>query len=85
MSDWEGILKGEPAVPVIDEEQKATDKTIIDKIVDSQIWKSIFRHGFSDTNRNRILQMTAGFLLHTRPIKVWTHGLRLRYTWGAGG
>jgi quinol-cytochrome oxidoreductase complex cytochrome b subunit len=67
-------------------EQDKEDKAeLSDRIASSQIWRSIFRHGFEDTQRNRVLQMTAGFLLHTRPVKVWTHGIRLRYTWGAGG
>jgi quinol-cytochrome oxidoreductase complex cytochrome b subunit len=67
------------------EKEKEEKTELADRIASSQIWRSIFRHGFDDTQRNRVLQMTAGFLLHTRPIKVWTHGIRLRYTWGAGG
>ena len=68
-----------------EQEESQDKKSISDQVVGSQIWKSIFRHGFSDTQRNRVLNMTAGFLMHTRPIKVRTHGIRLRYTWGAGG
>lgn len=67
------------------EKEKEEKAELADRIASSQIWRSIFRHGFEDTQRNRVLQMTAGFLLHTRPVKVWTHGIRLRYTWGAGG
>ncbi|MBI4701425.1 MAG: cytochrome b N-terminal domain-containing protein [Deltaproteobacteria bacterium] len=55
------------------------------KIKDTQIYRSIFRHGFADTPHNRILQITGTVFLHLHPGRVRRHGLRLRYTWCMGG
>lgn len=54
-------------------------------ILGSQIWKSIFRHGYSDTPRNRVLQIKSNVFLHLHPPKIPKHALRLSYTWGMGG
>jgi len=54
-------------------------------IVKSEVWKSIFRHGYADTPRNRILMVASNVFLHLHPSKLRRHGLTLRYTWCAGG
>jgi len=54
-------------------------------IVKSQAWKSVFRHGYADTPRNRILMIASNVFLHLHPSKLRRHGLTLRYTWCAGG
>ncbi|HIE79205.1 MAG TPA: cytochrome B6, partial [Nitrospinaceae bacterium] len=36
-------------------------------ILDSQIWKSSFRHGYADTPRNRVLQIASNVWLHLHP------------------
>src|SRR3989337_3159541 len=54
-------------------------------IVESQVWKSIFRHGYDDTPRNRVLMVTANVFLHLHPAKVRRHGVRMRFTWCMGG
>lgn len=51
----------------------------------SQIWKSIFRHGYQDTPRNRALMILSNVFLHLHPVKVRPASLRFRYTWGLGG
>ena len=51
----------------------------------SQIWKSIFRHGYPDTPRNRTLAVLSNFFLHLHPVKVRRSGIRLSYTWCMGG
>lgn len=51
----------------------------------SQIWKSIFRHGYQDTPRNRALMILSNVFLHLHPVKVRPASLRYRYTWGLGG
>ena len=51
----------------------------------SQIWKSIFRHGYQDTPRNRALMVLSNVFLHLHPVKVRPASLRYRYTWGLGG
>jgi quinol-cytochrome oxidoreductase complex cytochrome b subunit len=64
----------------------ADNKTPIkEKIVNSQVWRSVFRHGYADTPRNRVLQISANVWLHLHPSKIRRHGVRFRHTWCAGG
>lgn len=58
---------------------------IQETIVKSPVWKSVFRHGYADTPRNRILMVASNVFLHLHPSKLRRHGLTLRYTWCAGG
>ena len=51
----------------------------------SKIWKSIFRHGYQDTPRNRALMVLSNVFLHLHPVKVRPASLRYKYTWGLGG
>ena len=51
----------------------------------SQIWRSIFRHGYQDTPRNRALMVLSNVFLHLHPVKTRPASLRFRYTWGLGG
>src|SRR5580698_7581510 len=55
------------------------------QITDSQAWQSIFRHGYEDTPRNRILMVSGNVWLHLHPSKVQRHSTRLRFTWCMGG
>ena len=36
-------------------------KSFFAQVTDSPVWKSVFRHGYADTPRNRILQVSDGF------------------------
>ncbi len=63
----------------------AQKKTLFDHIRESQVWNSIFRHGPPDTTRNRSLAVLTNVFLHLHPVKVRKSGLRLKYTWCAGG
>ena len=54
-------------------------------LTESQVWKAIFRHGYEDTPRNRVLMVTANVFLHLHPAKVRRHGVRMRFTWCMGG
>ena len=56
-----------------------------DQITESQVWKSIFRHGYDDTPRNRILMVSGNVWLHLHPSKVRRHATRMRFTWCMGG
>ena len=47
----------------------------------SQIWRSIFRHGYQDTPRNRALMVLSNVFLHLHPVKVRPASLKYRYTW----
>jgi quinol-cytochrome oxidoreductase complex cytochrome b subunit len=60
-------------------------KSLFTQIRESQVWNSIFRHGPPDNTRNRSLAVLTNVFLHLHPVKVRKSGLRLKYTWCAGG
>lgn len=55
------------------------------KIINSDIFKSIFRHTYEDTPKNRILQIMSNVFLHLHPARVNRDAVRFKYTWGMGG
>ena len=59
--------------------------SIFDLVTNNYVWRSIFRHGYADTPRNRVLQVSANVWLHLHPSKMRRHGIRYRHTWCAGG
>ncbi len=58
---------------------------LIRKLTETEVWKSVFRHGYADTPRNRALQTISNVWLHLHPVKVPKHALKIRYTWCLGG
>ena len=56
-----------------------------DYITETQVWKSIFRHGMPRTNRNRVLAVMTNVFLHLHPVKIRKSGIRLKFTWCMGG
>lgn len=54
-------------------------------ITQTQLWRSVFRHGYPDTPRNRTLAVLSNVVLHLHPVKVRRSGIRLSYTWCMGG
>ena len=58
---------------------------IVDKITDSQVWKSVFRHPMPKDRRNRVVVMLTNFFLHLHPVSVKKQGIALSYTWCMGG
>ncbi len=50
----------------------------------SQIWRSIFRHDYKDTPRNRALMILSNVFFHILPVKVRPSAIRFRYTWRLG-
>ncbi len=54
-------------------------------VVESQLWKSIFRVGIPNSNRKRVLAMLGNVVLHLHPVKTRKSGVKMRYTWCAGG
>ncbi len=55
------------------------------RIVESQLWRSMFRHDYPDTPRNRVLQIMANVWLHLHPPKIRRHAIKIRFTWCMGG
>ena len=60
-------------------------KGFIDTLKKNVIWKSIFRHDYSDTRRNRALQIVNNVFLHLHPTRLSRHAVNYSYTWGMGG
>ncbi len=58
---------------------------LLQKVRDTQIWKSIFRHGYPDTQRNRALAVLSNVFLHLHPVRVRKSGIALSFTWCMGG
>ena len=58
---------------------------LLDQIRKSEIYKSIFRHSYQDTQRNRALQIVDNVFLHLHPVRVPRHATNIGYTWGMGG
>ena len=60
-------------------------RTSLRKMVESRVWRSIFRHGLPLSNRTRAEAVFYNFFLHVHPTKVRKHSIRFTYTWGLGG
>ena len=58
----------------------ASLKALQKGVVDSQIWKSVFRVGIPNTNRKRVLAVLGSLILHLHPVKVRRSGVRMSYT-----
>ncbi len=65
--------------------KKSLLDTLTQKIVESQIWRSIFRHGYPDTPLNQSLVMMGNVFLHLHPVKVSRQAMKITYTWCMGG
>lgn len=57
----------------------------LSKITETPAWRSIFRHKFDDTDRNRALTVTSNAFLHLHPITVDKDALKFRFTFCLGG
>jgi quinol-cytochrome oxidoreductase complex cytochrome b subunit len=65
--------------------KKSLLDTLTQKIVESQVWRSIFRHGYPDTPLNQSLVMMGNVFLHLHPVKVSRQAMKITYTWCMGG
>jgi quinol-cytochrome oxidoreductase complex cytochrome b subunit len=54
-------------------------------VAGSPIFKSIFRHGYADTEKNRSLQIFSNLFFHLHPVRLKEHGFHIRFTWCLGG
>ena len=58
---------------------------LVNRIRNSQLYKSIFRHPAPTDRRNRIQVVVSNLVLHLHPVSIPTHAVRLNYTWCMGG
>ena len=54
-------------------------------IVNSQLYRSLFRHEYADTPRNQLLEVTSNVFLHLHPVTLPRHALKVAYTFCLGG
>jgi len=55
-------------------------------VVDSQVWRSMFRGGvWKDTPRDRAAHVIGNVWLHLHPVRVRKRALEWTYSWGLGG
>jgi quinol-cytochrome oxidoreductase complex cytochrome b subunit len=55
-----------------------------ERLFGSQVWRSVFRHGWPDNPLDRSLAMTSNVFLHLHPVKVSRRSLRWSYSFGLG-
>lgn len=55
------------------------------QIVESKVYRSIVRHGFPDSNRNRALMVMSNLFLHIHPTKTRVRAIAFRRTYYLGG
>jgi cytochrome b6 len=59
--------------------------TVLQRVVESRVFRSIFRHGFPDSNRNRSLAVFSNFFLHVHPVKARLRAIQFLRTYYLGG
>lgn len=50
-----------------------------------KLYKSIIRHGYPDSDKNKSLLIFTNFFLHIFPVKVRKHAVKVRYSFCMGG
>src|SRR3990172_2135446 len=58
--------------------------SLLNKVRQSSLWRSIFRQGYPDNDEDRSLVMFNTVFLHLHPVKVKKHTIKISYTWGLG-
>jgi quinol-cytochrome oxidoreductase complex cytochrome b subunit len=56
----------------------------LERVRNSEAWRSVFRHPHLDTPRGRAMQSFSNVFLHIYPVKVPARVLRFRYSWRLG-
>lgn len=59
--------------------------TILRALTNNRVWRSIVRHGFPDSNRNRALTVFTNVFLHIHPTKARLRAIRFSRTFYLGG
>lgn len=58
--------------------------SIFNRLTQSRVWRSFFRHGWPDNPLDRSLTMTSNVFLHLHPVKVSRKSLKWSYSFGLG-
>ena len=57
---------------------------LFNRLFQSRIWRSFFRHGWPDNPLDRSLVMTSNLFLHLHPVKVSRKSIKWYYSFGLG-
>ena len=61
-----------------------SNPSFINRVTQTRVWRSFFRHGWPDNPLDRSLTMTSNVFLHLHPVKVSRRSLRWSYSFGLG-
>jgi quinol-cytochrome oxidoreductase complex cytochrome b subunit len=60
-------------------------KSLLDRLVESPVWTSIFRTGVPRSRRQRMMAVLNNVFLHLHPVRLPRHAVKVKYTWCMGG
>jgi quinol-cytochrome oxidoreductase complex cytochrome b subunit len=58
---------------------------VIGAVRSSQLYRSVFRHEYVDSMRNRALEVTSNVFLHLHPVTIPEHAAKVSFTFCLGG
>src|SRR5512134_2587086 len=58
---------------------------LVTALTHNRVYRSVIRHGFPDSNRNRSLAVFTNFFLHIHPVKVRRRAIAFTQTYYLGG
>ncbi len=59
--------------------------SLMTKIKSTQVYKAMFRHGYTTSDRDRALTVLSNIFFHLHPVKIRKSGVRISFTWCMGG
>ena len=66
-------------------EKPDNKKPLLERMGESQVWKSIIRSGVPRTRRQRMHAILGSVFLHLHPARLPKHAVKVGYTWCMGG
>jgi quinol-cytochrome oxidoreductase complex cytochrome b subunit len=60
-------------------------RSLLARLTDNKVGRSMIRHGWAETNRNRSLVVFSNFFLHIHPVKVRLRAIAFSQTYYLGG
>ena len=63
----------------------AAKPSLMTRIKGTQVYKAMFRHGYTTSDRDRALTVLTNIFFHLHPVKVRKSGVRISFTWCMGG
>ena len=60
-------------------------ESLLERLGESQVWKSIIRSGVPRSRRQRMYAVLGNVFLHLHPARLPKHAVKIGYTWCMGG